>query len=145
MQDGQILCCKMWIVCVGKQYFISYLNLPGFGNFAKLNKSFVAVMFDDTSIKFVVFQLFCGMEVRKSGWMPCYLSRAYILLLQNPATLLSLNIIVIKLGQEEKEQERNTKGNCDLKFFLEKMSKVLFGLPEDEIRRMSGFSMLGMI
>lgn len=67
MQDGQILCCKMWIVCVGKQYFISYLNLLSFGNFAKLNKSFVAVMFDDTSIKFVVFQLCCGMEVRKSG------------------------------------------------------------------------------
>lgn len=57
MQGGQILCCKMWVVRVGKQRILHLLNLLSFGNFAKLNKSFVAVLFDDISIKFVAFQL----------------------------------------------------------------------------------------
>ncbi|PKU46627.1 rna-directed dna polymerase from mobile element jockey- hypothetical protein [Limosa lapponica baueri] len=42
---------------------------------------------------------------------------------KSPATLLPLSILVIKLGQEEKDQERNSKGDCDPKISLKKMNK----------------------
>jgi len=125
----------MWIVCVGKEYFISYLNLLGFGNLAKLTKSFVAVLFDDISIKFVAFQLYCGRKVRKSKCIVTFQDPMFYCR-KSPVTLLSLNILV-NLGQEEKEQKLNTKSFCHLKISLQKMSKALSGLPEDEIRQMS--------
>lgn len=145
MQDGPSLCYKMRIGCGGKQRLFHLLHLLSFGN-CKTEQEL------HSCIVWWYFHIICGFPTllwneSQEIWLECIVTfqEPTFYFSKSPVTLLSLGILVIKLGQEEKEQERNTKGDCDLKISLEKTSKVPFGLPEGEIRRMAVFSMLGMI